>query len=519
VLSDADLTIIERTGGPVSLPSPDGQPWAYVFYDHADGAYGWVPMAELDQAPNADVDYEVRAVLKRHQVGLVATGDELTADDAAPHPTFHVRGADLLMLPELVGMRIPDRWTFVVETAEPTPFLIAASAGRPYRPTPREAVSRSPRRWTDVGNIITSGPMDLEAWLEKDRLELVRSKTFWNQPLVKLDRLTIFSMDDQAANTNYYAAGGCDAMASNNIPTSYRPVLNGERRRYKDYSVVPYNGIYFAYLNTEKLTNRHLRRALALAVNRVRLAGVLHGPIPTAQLTPGTPIKDLTDAERTLCGVTRDQPGVALIEVAGEVCYVPPLGLDFDPEAARREWAQAKQELGADFPKSLTYRYNSGSEAHKIIAEYLQQSWKETLDFDVALESQEWKTFVADTTQGKYEMARFGNIGSITDTESENLVLFKCHGSNNRARYCSPQYEALIAAAKKLTDRRARNAKLSEAEGVMIQDAPVIPIYVYVQDHLRKPYVRDLGMNIVDQVPLYRAWLDPDWQALLEGAR
>ncbi len=507
----ADVTIIELTGGPVSMPSPEGQVWAYVFFDQGDGAYGWVPLADLDQAPHADVDFEVRALPMRHQIGVEAALEALTADDGVKRPTTHVRGADLLMLPELMGMRILDRWTFVVETAEPTPYLIAASAGRPFRPTPREAVSRSPRRWTDADRIITSGPMHLEAWLEKDRLELVRSKTFWNQALVKLDRITVFSMNDQAANTNYYAAGGCDAMASNNIPTSYRPVLNGERRRYLDYAVKPYNGIYFAYLNTEKLTNRHLRRALAYAVDRKRLAGVLHGPIPTAQLTPGTPIKNLTDAELALCGVTRDQPGVALIEVAGEVCYVPPLGLDFDAAAARKEWALAKQELGAAFPKTLTYRYNRGSEAHKIIAEYLQQSWKETLDFDVSLESQEWKTFVADTRQGNYEMARFGNIGSITNAESEYLVLFKCGNSNNRSRYCSPAYEALMAQAKKLTDRRARNAVLSKAEAVMIEDAPVIPIYVYIQDHLRKPYVRDLGINIVDQVPVYRAWLDPDW--------
>ncbi|MCE9574052.1 MAG: peptide ABC transporter substrate-binding protein [Deltaproteobacteria bacterium] len=507
----ADVTIIELTGGPVSMASPDGQVWAYVFYDQGDGAFGWVPMAELDQVPSALVDYEVRELPKRHQIGIEASLEALTADDAVTRPTVHVRGADLLMLPELMGMRIPDRWTFVVETAEPTPYLIAATPSRPYRPTPREAVSRSPRRWTDVGTIITSGPMALEAWLEKDRLELVRSKTFWNPSLVKLDRLTVFSMDDQAANANYYAAGGCDATASNNVPTSYRPILNGERRRYLDYAVKPYNGIYFAWLNTEKLKNRHLRRALAYAVDRKRLAGVLHGPIPTAQFTPGTPIKNLTEAELTLCGVTRDQPGVALIEVAGEVCYVPPLGLDFDPEKARAEWALARQELGADFPKSLTYRYNSGAEAHKIIAEYLQQSWKETLDFDVTLEAQEWKTFLADTTQGKYDMARFGNIGSLTNAESEYLVLFKCGGSNNRGRYCSPQYAALIAEAKKLTDRRARNAKLAEAEKVMIEDAPVIPIYIYVQDHLRKPYVRDLGLNIVDQFPIYRAWLDPDW--------
>lgn len=514
VPAGADLTVIELSGGPVSYPSPDGKPWAYVFWDQGNGHFGWVPYADLDVAPNDDVDYEVEAEPMRQVPGLEADAEVLAADDKAPRATFHVKGRDLLMLPELLGMRVPDRYTFVVETPTPTPYVIASISSRPFRPTPREVVSRWPKRWTDPDKIVDSGPMHLTEWKERDYVELVRSKTFWNPSIVKLDEITFFSMDDQAANTNYYAAGGCDAMASNNIPSSYLPVMNGERRRYKDFRNDPYNGIYFAYIQTKKVTNRHLRRALAFAIDRRPIPGLVHGgQIPTAQLTPGKPIKDMTDDELRLCGVTRDHPGVAMIEVTGKVCYVPPPGLDFDPEAAKRELAEARKEMGAKFPDHLTYRYNAGSEGHKIIAEYLQAQWKKVLGFDVELESQEWKTFVVDTRDGNYELARFGNIGSIPDTESEFLVLFQCNSPNNRAKYCTPEYEAAMNAAFKLTDRQARNAKLAEAEKIMINDAPVIPLYVYTQQHLIKPYVKGMGINLVDQVPVYEAWIDPDWRA------
>jgi ABC-type oligopeptide transport system substrate-binding subunit len=521
VPAGADLILLELTGGPVSYPSPDGRPWAYVFWDEGDGHYGWVPAADLDVAPNDDVDYDVKARPKKHWPGYDAPLAELDADDTAEHPIVRVKGRDLLLLPELIGMRIPDRWTFVIETPDPNPYLIPSSPGRGFRPEPREVVSRWPRRWTDPEHIVTSGPMHLVTWLEKDRLELVRSKTFWNPSIVKLDALTIFSMDDQAASTNYYAAGGCDAMASNNVPTSYLPVMNGEKRRYKDFSSKPYNGIYFVYLNTEKLTNRHLRRALAFAIDRRPVSHIVHKGYGTSQLTPGTRIADLSDADLATCGITRDHPGFAMIEAPG-VCYVPPPGLDFDPAKAKEELALARQEMGASFPSKLTYRYNSGSEGHKLIAEYLQQSWQNVLGLEIALESQEWKTFVNDTREGNYEMARFGNIGSVTDTESEYMTLFKCGSAQNRSRYCSKGpggFEETMLAAKRLTDRRARNAKIAEAEQIMIEDAPVIPLYVYTQEHLRKPYVRDLAINFVDQVPMYRAWLDPDWRAHADGPR
>ncbi len=518
-----DLMLIEESGGPVSYPSPDGRTWAYVFWDEGDGHYGWVPLADLDVAPNDGVDYDIRVEPKKQWPGFQATAAELAADLAAPHPVVRVKGKDLLMLPELIGMRIPDRYTFVIETPDPTPYVIASSSARCCRVTPRETVSRWPRRWTDPEHIVTSGPMHLTAWLEKDRLELVRSPTFWHQDIVKLDALTVFSMNDQAANTNYYAAGGCDAMASNNIPTSYLPVMNGERRRYKDYSVAPYNGIYFAWINTKnpKLTNRHLRRALAFAIDRRPLPKLLHGDqFPTAQLTPGTPIKDLSDEDLRLCGVTRTTPGVAMIEVPHEVCYVPPPGLDFDPVRARQEFALAKQEMGASFPDSVSYRYNTGAESHKIIAEYLQSQWKAVLGFDVTLEAQEWKTFVADTgrSSGKFELARFGNIGSIVDAESDFVVLFLKKSEQNRAQYDSPEFERTFALAKTITDRTLRNAKIAEAEKIAIEDAPMIPLVVYVQSHLRKPYVRDLAINPADIIPIYRAWLDPDWRDHAQAA-
>jgi oligopeptide transport system substrate-binding protein len=67
--------------------------------------------------------------------------------------------------------------------------------------------------------------------------------------------------------------------------------------------------------------------------------------------------------------------------------------------------------------------------------------------------------------------------------------------------------------AHTLVDRRARNAVLREAERVMIEDAPVLPIYVYTQKHLIKPYVRGYAVNLVDLPPLWRIWIDPSWRA------
>jgi oligopeptide transport system substrate-binding protein len=167
--------------------------------------------------------------------------------------------------------------------------------------------------------------------------------------------------------------------------------------------------------------------------------------------------------------------------------------------------------MGPAFPAKLQYRYNAGSEVHKQIAEYFQQSWQ-AVGLTVELSSQEWKTFVADTRAGKYEIARFGNIGNSADTETEFLPLFLCDSPDNRGKYCNPEFDQLMKAARPLRDLRARNAKLAQAERLMLEDAPVIPVYTYTQKQLQKPYVRNLAINAPDQTPLGRVWIDVNWR-------
>ena len=359
---------------------------------------------------------------------------------------------------------------------------------------------------------MTSGPLHLAAWKERDRIELVRSPAYWAPGEVRFERMTVYPMDDQAAATSFYATGGCDATATNTIPSTYLPALNGELRGrpYKDYRVDPYLSIYFLWIQTEKLRSRHLRRALSLAIDRTAVPKFTHGgELPTSQLTPGAPIASLSDADLAACGVPRDHEGYALVMEPGALCYVPPPGLDHDPAAAARELALARRE--PSWREPLEYRYNAGSEAHRQIAEYLQAQWAR-IGLRVELVAQEWNSLLEDTRAGNYQIARLGGAGTVADTESEFLPLFRCGTPDNRGRYCSPEFERLMDDARGLRDRRARNAVLRRAEAVMLEDAPVIPIYVYTQKHLIRPYVRDYAINLIDQPSLWRVWLDPAWR-------
>jgi oligopeptide transport system substrate-binding protein len=513
----AVVEIVAWSGSSLMPAAPDGRSWAYVYWPEGDGLYGWVPSAELDRQPWAASRFGVRRVTLKDTPGAIsATAEELAADERAARAVETVSGAELSLSTDVLGARVVDRATIAFENSSPTPYFLHLAANRALRPTPIEAVSRHPRRWATPERIVTSGPMHLTVWKELDYVELRRSPTYWNPAEVKLDTLTAYSLDDAAAAANYYYAGRCDAVATNQLPGTYLPALNGELRGgrpYLDFKVRPFLSSYFVLINVEKFPNVHLRRALNFAVDRRPIPTFTHGgEHPTAQLTPGATIASLSAADRQLCGIDAhsDPQGVAMVMVPGELCYVAPPGLDYDPQKAADELALAKRDLGAVFPRHLTYRYNSGSEVHKLIAEYLQQQWQRA-GIDVELEVQEWKTLVADTSQGNYELARFGNAATFPNPETEYLALFACGASFNRTKYCNPEFDRMLETIRSTADPVQRNRLVYQAEQLVVADSVMIPLYVYTQRHLQKPYVRDLAINLVDQPPLYRVWLDPNW--------
>ena len=494
----------------IELGGPN-RDWAYVFWLGVDWYYGWVPLAELDHQPSSEVKYTVREIPPESRPGV----------NLARDPSFRPRqgvvaGKHLLTLPEVLGVRTPDERTLVVETTDPAPYLIDEVQGRVFRPSPRESVSRSPQGWTRPKNglLVTSGAFTMTEWRVRDRIEFVKSPTYWDAGNIKLERFTSYQINDQAAAANYYAQGGCDAINANNIPYSYLPVLTGKRtgKPYKDFLLAPYSGIYYFVVNAEKLDNVHLRRALNFAIDRRPIPGFMHGnEHPTASFTPGQPISSLTGEELALCGVTRDTPGTAAI-LNGEYCYLPPPGLDFDPERAKEELAIARKEMGDDFPDEISIKFNSGVEGHKVIAEYVHSQLTTNLDLNIRLSSMEWKTYLKETTSGNFEIARLGWIGSTPDPEAQFLVVFKCGSTFNRSRWCNREFMDLFARAEATPDRQARFDILRQAEKVMLEEAPVIPLYVYTQKHLVRPYVRNYHTNIGANVQRTRIWLDPDWR-------
>jgi oligopeptide transport system substrate-binding protein len=70
----------------------------------------------------------------------------------------------------------------------------------------------------------------------------------------------------------------------------------------------------------------------------------------------------------------------------------------------------------------------------------------------------------------------------------------------NLVRYRNPRYDALLHSAARQQDPLQRSALLEEAERVMLNDTPLLPLYFYVNKHLVKPEVDGWYDNVMNVV-------------------
>jgi oligopeptide transport system substrate-binding protein len=151
-------------------------------------------------------------------------------------------------------------------------------------------------------------------------------------------------------------------------------------------------------------------------------------------------------------------------------------------EEARRLLAEAGYPEGRGFPQAEVL-FNT-SEAHKQIAEVLQEQWREALGVKVELVNQEWKVYLATTQAQDYWMARGGWIGDYLDPNTF-LDLWTSGNGNNRTGFADPDYDALIARAARTLDPAERMRLLRDAEQwILDREMIILPIYYYVVQNL-----------------------------------
>lgn len=351
--------------------------------------------------------------------------------------------------PEVLGLSCPDDRTFVVELDAPLPYFLDLCAYYALLPLPRHVVEAHGDAWIKPVNIVSNGAFTLADWQINRRIRLHRNERYWNAESVALGIVDALPGDYLNGHLNRYFSGVLDWIDANGIPTALVPDL-AER---DDFHTGPFLSTYFYRFNVTRppLDDPRVRKALYHAVDpQVIVEFVMRGgqPPATSLVPPGL-------------------PGYEPVQLDG-----------FQPERARQLLAEAGFPGGEGFPE-MTLLFNT-SEAHKQVAEVIQQQWKDVLGIRIGLQNQEWKVFQVTTNQVEYDIARGGWIGDYLDPNTF-LDLWISGSGNNRTGWTSPEYDALIQEASRTLDPERRMAILRRCEEIVTREACLIlPVYFYV---------------------------------------
>ena len=383
-----------------------------------------------------------------------------------------------------VGVKALDDLTLQVSLNAPTPYFIQLmdhySTFAVHRATIEKFGKASDRftPWTRVENMVSNGAFRLTEWKLNRRITIAKSDTYWDRDKVKLNGVVFYPTENISSEERMFRVG--QLHYTQTIPLDKIPAYRAQQD--SPYVNAPYLGTYYYLLNTTKppLDDVRVRQALSLAIDRERLIDtVLHNAyFPAYGITPP------------------DTLG-----------YQPPKLFSHDAEKARALLAQAGYPDGKGWP-GLELTYNT-SESHRKIAVALQQMWKEALNIPVTLTNQEWKVYLDSVDQMNFQMARRGWIGDYVDPNNF-LDLFLCGGGNNNTGYCDARYDDMIVnLAPRASSREARYAIFHEAESLLMQQMPFIPIYTYTSSHLIHPSVRGMPSNLMDSMNFKYVWLQP----------
>lgn len=365
------------------------------------------------------------------------------------------------------------------------------------------------KEYTRPPYVVTNGPFVLTDWDFHRRLLLTRSDTYWDKANVKSPTIEMVVAETPQSQLLLYETGKVDWLSE--VTGEQAAELKAKNR--KDLRISPAFGTMFLTMlckpNLPKslgggknpLADVRVRQALAMTVDKRFIVdnvtrmeelpartylppdGTLPdfmwnaGPFDKGAKAGGSyGFEELQGRLKSPDGLTGDGPG-----------------LPYNVQKARELLAAAGYANGANFPQ-LPILYNTSSDARRQIAQVLKDQWKRALNIDVSIQAVEGKIFSRNVTERDYWIATVAWYGDYPDV-STFTDKYTSTSINNDAAWENKTFDKLCEDAAAEPDAKKRAALLSAAEHMIDTEAPIVPIYHYVNVSMNRDEVKGVLPN------------------------
>ena len=304
---------------------------------------------------------------------------------------------------------------------------------------------------------IGTGPFVFKSYQKDSNIRYTGNKDYWKPEDVKIDNLIFAITTDPSVRVQKLKKNECQVTL---FPRPADLKALGEDPNLKMPHQAGFNLGYIAYNVMDKIkgstepnpmSQLKVRQALDMSVNKQQIidsvyqgAGQLAvGAMPPTQWSYDTSIKDAP----------------------------------FDPEKAKALLKEAGIKPGTEIvlwamPVQRPYNPNA-----RLMAEMLQSDWSK-IGIKAKIMSYEWGEYIKRSKGGENGAMLIGWSGDNGDPDNWLGTLFGCDSleGNNFSKWCDPEFDKLVKAAKATTDIAERTKLYQQAQQRLKSQVPMTPI-------------------------------------------
>ena len=372
-----------------------------------------------------------------------------------------------------LGVKATDDKTLVVELNNKVPYFTDLMAFPCYFPQNEKFVEKCGKNYgTKPEYTLSNGAYTMTKWIKGNKATFTKNDKYYDAKAVKTKNLEMFLVQDPKTAAQNFDNGKVDYATINSTLV--------DKYKGKD-TFTTFNEGFLFYLslnfNNKTIADKNVREALSYAINRKDLCeNVLKdgskeatGFVPS-QLSKSPAGKDFRDTAGDLVG--------------------------YDVKKAQEYLDAAKKELGTD-TITVDLLYGTDESPMDTFAEYLQGSFTKLKGLKVNMVATVKKDRIYNReASGNFQIACTRWAPDYADPTTFLNVLASSN-SNNYGKWENAQYNSLLKQAQNETDVNKRWNELLEAEKVMMDDMPNIPVVQTGTAALQAKNVKGLVHNTV----------------------
>ncbi len=389
-------------------------------------------------------------------------------------------------------INVRDAHTIEFKLSEPRPqnFMLGAFASGWNIIVRKKTLEDNNYSLRQIPDYPGTGPFRSVKRIDKEVWVMERNPDYWNEGLPYLDGIEFYHLPPFSAQLGAALLAGNLDYARLLDPVSLQKVQDTPGMSGTDY----YQSVIQAiWVNNEREAFRdpRVRRAIHLVLDRAVLVDVVRDVAP--MLVGGFiyPFSDFATPPDKLA----ERPGY-----------------QSDPTAAIREARQLMAAAGyPDGLKDVDFMIREAA-SFKLWSVAVQAMLREILNIQTNLRTVQVSVWFDEALAGKFDFTISAIVSTLIDPSDYFNAWYGKDGPQNYSKWSNPKFQDLVLQIDRELDDAKRKDLVRQAEAVMEQDPPLIPVawekindgwYDYVKGHNPSNY-----FGIYDVVRFDTFWMD-----------